>query len=114
MIQLILGVSLFILLHTFVWFSANLQFVEGFESSKVIWISLLLSIPTTLCAFYASKATYAAMDDSLWAVRFIAFGISYLIFPVLTWIFLHESMFTLKTLLCVSLSLLIVCIQVFL
>jgi hypothetical protein len=114
MFHLTLGISLFALLHILVWFSANLQFVDGFESSKIIIVSLILSIPTTLCAFYASRATYIAMEESLWSVRFIAFGISYLVFPFLTWIFLNESMFTFKTIVCVLLSVLIVCIQVFL
>jgi hypothetical protein len=42
----------------------------------------------------------------------VAFGISYLIFPALTWYFLNESMFTWKTMTCILLSFIILYIQV--
>jgi hypothetical protein len=35
------------------------------------------------------------------------------VFPILTWWLLKESMFTPKTMVCIALSFLIVCIQVF-
>ncbi len=109
-----LSVVLFTILHTLVWFSTNLQFVKGIETSKSLFIAIVLSIPITLCAFFATRIAYSALSDSLWSVRFIAFGISYLVFPILTWTVLGESMFTLKTLTCIFLSIVIVCIQVFL
>ena len=43
----------------------------------------------------------------------IVFAASYVIFPVLTWWFLNESMLTTKTLICIMLSLVIVFIQAF-
>lgn len=113
MAKLAVGCLLFCLLHVMVWFSTNLQFVKGFESSKTLMYAIGLSIPITITAYFATKITYGALSDSLWAVRFIAFGMSYLIFPVLTWLLLGESMFTFKTLTCVLLSVLIVFIQVF-
>jgi len=112
-LQLAISTFLFTILHTLVWFSTNLQFVKGFDNSKSLFISLLLSIPITLCAFYATKIAYSAMSDSLWSVRFIGFGMSYLVFPILTWTILGESMFTIKTISCICLSIIIVCIQVF-
>jgi hypothetical protein len=36
---------------------------------------------------------------------------SYLTFPLLTWWLLNESMFTMKTMLCVTLSFMIIAIQ---
>jgi len=96
-----------------VWFAANLQFVKGFESSKTLLYTIILSAPISITAYYATRITYSSLEDSLWAVRFIAFGMSYLIFPILTWALLGESMFTLKTISCVFLSILIVYIQVF-
>jgi hypothetical protein len=35
------------------------------------------------------------------------------VFPILTWFILGESMFTTKTMLCLSLSILIILIQIF-
>ena len=113
-LQLTQSAILFTILHTLVWFSTNLQFVKGVGTSKSIFIAILLSIPITICAFFATRIAYSALSDSLWSVRFIGFGISYLVFPILTWVVLGESMLTLKTLSCIFLSIVIVCIQVFL
>lgn len=107
------GIVLFTTLHIGVWFSTNLQFVSEDLASKSLLISLSLAIPTTLCAYFGSRFIYEALDNSAWAVRFIGFGTSYLIFPALTWILLKESMLTPKTMLCIFLSFVIVCIQVF-
>lgn len=111
--KLILGMFLFFLLHIIVWFSSNLQFMKDSISDKSLYIALCLSIPATLCAYFGTRMTYSALGESVWAVRFIGFGTSYLVFPLLTWWLLKESMFTPKTMICIALSLLIVCIQVF-
>jgi hypothetical protein len=108
-----IGMLLFTALHTLVWFSTNLQFMKSDIAAKSLQISLFLAIPATMCAYFASKATYQALEGSVWAVRFIGFGTSYLVFPLLTWWLLQESMLTPKTLICIGLSVLIVCIQVF-
>ena len=111
--KLILGMSLFFLLHIIVWFSSNLQFMKDSIADKSLYIALCLSIPATLCAYFGTRMTYSALDESVWAVRFIGFGTSYLVFPLLTWWLLKESMLTPKTMVCIALSFLIVCIQVF-
>ena len=108
-----IGVALFITLHIMIWFSTNLQFVSEYAAQKSLAVTLALSIPISLCAYYGSRFTYEALENSVWAVRFIGFGTSYLIFPILTWVLLRESMFTPKTLVCILLSIIIVCIQVF-
>ena len=108
-----IGVALFVTLHIMIWFSTNLQFVSEQAAQKSLAVTLALSIPISLCAYYGSRFTYEALENSVWAVRFIGFGTSYLIFPVLTWVLLKESMLTPKTLICILLSAVIVCIQVF-
>ena len=113
-LKFFLGVCLFIITHILVWFSTNLQLVEKFNSINTLTLTIILAIPTSLAAYYGTRLVYDSLEDSLWAVRFIGFGVSYLVFPILTWTMLGESMFTLKTLLCIFLSLLIVLIQVLL
>ena len=108
-----IGVALFVVLHIMIWFSTNLQFVSETAAQKSLAVTLALSIPISLCAYYGSRFTYEALENSVWAVRFIGFGTSYLIFPILTWVLLRESMLTPKTLVCILLSIIIVCIQVF-
>jgi len=49
----------------------------------------------------------------VWGPRLLGFGLSYLVFPVLTYYYFGESMFAPKTLICIGLSFSIVGIQVF-
>ena len=112
MLQLLTGISLFVLMHTLVWWGTNAQFIEGWGHKKALALSILLAIPITLLAFYASRFTYDALNEQAWSVRFVGFGVSYLIFPILTWFFLGESMFTAKTLICIFLSFLIIYVQI--
>ena len=104
---------LFALVHACVWFSTNSQFTDiDFLKNNSILIALTLSIPISLMAMFAAKSGYAALN-SIWSVRFLAFGVSYLIFPVLTWVLLGESMLTFKTLLCIALSVVIILVQIY-
>ena len=95
-----------------IWWSTNLQFVREYWRDKALYVSLALAIPITVTAFFATRFTYEGLGDTVWGSRFVAFGTSYLIFPILTWVVLKESMLTPKTLLCIALPLLIVAIQI--
>ena len=97
-----------------VWFSTNLQFINASWAEKSFWITLILAVPTSFAAYYGSRFGYAALGESVWGVRFLAFAISYLTFPIMTYYFLGESMFTIKTMSCIFLSFVILFIQFFL
>ncbi len=104
---------MFTVLHIFVWFSANAQLIsEGWREKSLI-LTLALSVPISMLAYYGTRIGYDAVGESAWGVRFLAFGSSYLVFPLLTYFLLGESMFTLKTMLCVILSCIIISVQVF-
>lgn len=110
--QILFGAALLVLLHICVWFSINAQFVKQWaDQINPLWLALGLSIPTTLFSYYGSKLLYYSLHESAWSVRFIGFGVSYLVFPILTWIFLGESMLEKKTLVCIFLSVVILYIQ---
>ncbi len=110
--NLLYGASLILALQVLVWVSANGQFSEYFKSYNTFAICLTLAIPIATCGYFGSKYLYAHFD-SAWSIRFVGFGISYLVFPFMTWYLLGETMFTVKTLLCIILSLCIILIQVF-
>lgn len=110
--NLFITCSLFFAMNICVWFATNYQFIENVKGSTALKLCLALAIPTSLCAFYASKFGFMAFE-SVWSIRLLAFGISYLSFPVLTYVILGESPFTAKTMTCIFLSALIVCAQVF-
>ena len=109
--QVINLLLLFIALHIVVWYSANLQLVVD-DQSKMLLISVLIGVPASVLAFYATKIGHAYYD-SLWTVRLIGFGASYLIFPVMTYFYLGESPFNTKTMICVALSFMIIGVQLF-
>ena len=109
--QLIIGVTFFTLMHVAVWFASNLQFIDGWKDNSFL-IAMVLSLPITCLAYMGTKFTYHALNDSAWSSRFIGFGTSWLVFPLLTWLILHESMLTPKTIICIGLSFIIIGVQV--
>ena len=95
------------------WFQNNSQFVWEWWADKPLLTVALFSVPTGLCFWYGVKLAYEAMGGVVWGPRFMVFAISYFTFPLLTWVFLRESMFTPKTMVCVFLSFLIIAVQLF-
>ena len=110
--NLLYGALLILILQILVWISINSQFSEHFKDYNTLSISLALAIPISVCGYFGSKFLYAHLT-SAWSIRFIGFGISYLAFPIMTWLLLGESMFALKTMICIFLSFCIILIQVF-
>lgn len=102
----------FLLVHCLVWFSTNLQLIDGFNRSRALVWCVILAIPTSLAAYFATRVSFDYFD-SAWSARLVGHGTSYLVFPALTWILLSESPFTAKTMICIFLSLIIVAVQVF-
>jgi len=69
----------------------------------------LLGIPISLLFWYATKIGYIGFGN-LWAVRFMGFATSMLTFPVMTWLYLGETI-TLKTLVTILLAFIIMLLQ---
>ena len=111
--NLLFGCCLFALGQTLAWFQINSQFVWEWWKTRPLLAVLLYSPPIGICFWYGVKIAYAEMGGIVWGPRFLIFSMSYLTFPLLTWYFLNESMFTTKTMICVFLSMLIVAVQLF-
>jgi hypothetical protein len=109
--KLFLACLFFLMGQIGVWFGCNSQLVWKWWEDKPITAALIFGVPTTICIWYGTKYAYAAMGE-LWGPRFLGFGMSYISFPILTWWFLNESMFTPKTMACVFLSCSIILIQI--
>jgi len=107
-----IGFFLFTLGHTFAWFQLNSQFVWEWWQNKPVHATLIFSIPIGFSFWYGVNYMYQAMNE-LWGPRLVAFGASYLVFPLLTWLLAGETMFTPKTLICIFLSIMIVMVQLF-
>tara|TARA_R100000995_G_C3398051_1_gene83570 strand:- start:150 stop:497 length:348 start_codon:yes stop_codon:yes gene_type:complete len=106
------GILFFLLGNVFAWFQFNSQFVWDWWKEKALLANLIFAIPMGLCFWHAIRNIVTATDQ-LWSSKLIGFGVSNLVFGILTYIFLKESAFTTKTLICLFLASLIIAIQIF-
>ena len=99
----------------FIWVNSAAGLIgSSISGQNVIEFDVLIpfAIAVLIGGYFGSKYLYSQLT-SVWSVRFIGFGLSYLVFPLMTWYLLGESMFTVKTILCIILSVCIILIQVF-
>tara|TARA_B100000579_G_C22737078_1_gene807214 strand:- start:375 stop:719 length:345 start_codon:yes stop_codon:yes gene_type:complete len=94
------------------WYATNLQFFVEYWESRPFLSQILFGIPAGVAYWYATKMMMA-INPELWSARFIAAIVSYTIFPLLTWYHLGESMFTLKTMLCIFFAFCILFVQIY-
>lgn len=111
--EMLIGIGFLVLGHIMGWFAGNSQFVWDYWKDKPILATLLFGTPAGLAFWYGTKFCFIATGEELWSVRFIAAVFSYTVFPVMTWHFLGESMFTPKTMICVFLALSILFVQIY-
>tara|TARA_R100000808_G_C2064739_1_gene94691 strand:- start:31 stop:381 length:351 start_codon:yes stop_codon:yes gene_type:complete len=95
-----------------VWFQLHSQYVWKWWENKPLHAALLYGVPASICFWYATRMIIDSTNEA-WTARLLGFGMSYLTFPILTWWLLNESMFTTKTMVCVTLSFMIMGIQLF-
>lgn len=111
--EMLYGIGFFILGHTLGWFAGNLQFVWQYWEDKPLLATILFGTPAGLAFWYGTKFCFEATGGELWSVRFIAAIFSYTVFPVMTWYFLNESVFTPKTMISIILALSILFVQIY-
>lgn len=110
--KLFLGAALFVTGQIIGWFSMNSQFISEWWKDKPLLAAVLMGVPTSMCFWYAYKIIMES-EGSAWTARFIGSAAGLIVFPVLTWFLLGESMFTVKTMTCFGLAILIILIQIF-
>jgi len=110
--KLIFGASFFIVGQIIGWFSMNSQFISEFWKERALLSAISMGIPTSVCFWYAYRIIVEA-TGSAWTARFIGSSAGLIVFPILTWCLLGETMFTAKTMICLSLAILIILIQIF-
>ena len=107
---IIISTIVFIFSQILIWYQLNSQLVwkwaEGYKS--MMWMSLL-GIPISLLMWLCTKWGYVGFG-SLWAVRFVGFATSMLVFPIMTYFYLGEPM-TLKVMITILLALIIMILQ---
>ena len=101
----------YILGSAFVFLQHNLQFINEYFKDKTHILILTMSIPISYLYFYAWTHFVNISNGSVWSARFIFFGLSYFVYPIMAYVFLNESPLTVKTALCTLLSVIILVIQ---
>jgi len=110
--KIAIGILFFVVGNILAWFQFNSQFVWEWWRNKPFLSSLIFAIPMGVCFWYAVNNVVAATDE-LWASKLIGFGVSNVVFAIFTYLFMGESMFTPKTMSCMTLGALIIAIQIF-
>ena len=107
---IILTILIFFLNNIIIWYQLNGQLVWDFwKTWKGITIALLMGIPITALFYIATKIGYQGFG-TLWPVRFMGFATSMMTFPIMTWLYLGETI-TLKTILTLGLAFIIMLLQ---
>lgn len=107
-----LGIFLFLIGQAMGWFQLNAQYLWEWWKNRPIAAAFLIGAPTSVAFWYAWR-TIVEATGSVWTARFIGSSTGLIVFPILTWFLLGESMFTTKTMLCLGLAVLIILIQLF-
>lgn len=110
--NLYVGIMFFTVGQIIGWFSMNSQFISEWWRDKPLAAAILMGVPTSVCFWYAYRIIMES-TGSAWTARFIGSAAGLIVFPMLTWVLLGESMFTTKTMLCFFLAILIILIQIF-
>jgi len=108
---LILGFGYFIVAQIIIWFQSHLQFISNWSKDNPI----LIALPGVLVSYFSIFATQHLAEvfgGLVWPSRLIGFGVGIILFSLLTWILLGESL-TLKSIVCVILAFCILLIQMF-
>jgi hypothetical protein len=103
---------LFVFGNVFGWYASNLQFVNDYWQDKPALAVFAFGLPSMFSFWFGTKFAMMAVPE-LWTVRFVGAALSYLAFPMMTWYYLGESMFTIKTMICVALAFSIMMVQIY-
>lgn len=107
---LVVGVLLFFVGQVMGWFQLNAQYLSDWWKDRPILAAFAIGVPTSIAFWYAWRMIVEA-TGSVWSARFIGSSTGIIVFPILTWFLLGESMFTAKTMICLGLAVLIILIQ---
>ena len=91
--KIALGVMFFVVGNVLAWFQFNSQFVWDWWKNKPIISNLIFAIPMGLCFWYAVK-NIVEETGLLWSSKIIGFGVGQVIFAIMTYALMKESIFT--------------------
>ena len=111
MSKLIIGILLSALASTITFFQFQGQFKIEWMKNNPLIVSFL-GIPIAYLFLLSVKHIVSYYDGQLWPSRLIGFGVGMVIFIILSKLWFNEDL-SIKTLVCLVLSLMIISIQIF-
>jgi len=88
----------------------NLLYLYPNARGKEIYFICIASIPVSLCYFYSWNFLLERYQDP-WVSKFVFLALSYITFPIYTYIFFDQNPITLKNIICIILSFIMLYIQ---
>ena len=110
--KLLIALVLFCIGHILIWFQTNGQFLWKWFDRNPLLLSVMFGATISYFFIYATKYCYEYFDGLLWSIKFVGFAIGILTYAGLTYYFMGEGI-NLKTLICLILAVIIICVQVF-
>jgi len=108
----LLGIGWLFTAQSLAWYQTHLQFFYPWAKNNPFWVSLLMGLPTSWSYIIASKYFFQYFGEIVWPGRLVSFAVGILSFACLAYIHLGEPI-TLKVIVTLILSLLIILIQIF-
>lgn len=112
MSKLIVAILFFMIGNILIWFQTNGQFLWKWFEKNPIFLSIVFGGFISYFFIYATKYCYEYFNQLLWPIKFVGFSVGILTYAGMTYYFMNEGL-TFKTILSLSLALLIILIQVF-
>ena len=109
--RLLIGMLLGAVAQMLTFLQLQGQYKYEWVKTNFIWMSLL-GIPISLLFMYSVRYMVAAYDGELWPSRLIGYGIGVTVFILMSRMWFNEPV-SVKTLICLLLSLSIIFIQLF-
>jgi hypothetical protein len=110
--NLIIGISLYVLGQTLIWFQTNGQFVWPWVKKNPLPVAFVGGTVISYILIKATQYTAEYYDGLLWPGRFLGFSIGVFIFGFMTWYYLGEGLTT-KTLVSLFLAFILIGVQLF-
>ena len=93
-----------------IWVQTNGQFLWSSFAKNPFMLSLVFGTLISYIMIMATKYGFSVLNGSLWSIKFVGFAIGMIVNALLNFYLMNEGL-TMKTFICIILSLIIITIQ---
>jgi len=110
--KFLIGLLYVVIGQFLVWFQTSAQFIWPKAKEYTLWLSLTIGIAISYCFIKGVGIIAEASNGEIWPSRIIPSVTGTVIFAFMTWLLLNQGI-NAKTAVCLCLSFIIICIQIF-